>query len=813
MCNKSNYKLLKVNKMKRTYLVLLGIGFCLINLQAQNQLTGTIKDRADGSPVPYATAALLRPDSTVITGVTTNDLGLFVLENVSDGDYILQVSFIGYEKEYRAVNVPAQRDLGDILIKEDAIGLDEVVVKGQRVVRMSDRFIVNLANDPTAVGRTGSEILNLAPGVFIQERDGSISINGKGGTKVYINERPLHLSGTDLIRYLQTIKAEDIIRIEILPNAGAEYDANITGGIIKITMKRQREDGMNGSVGISYSSAIDEDVSLFTPSLNLNFKHNKLTVQTMLNYDKRHHFEQVTEETEWTSSGRNISSNFDVPVTLNTGRARVSAVYDFNDKQSVGVEAYYFRDTRKNKSFADLVDTIPGNRTDVTSKFDGKLSTDFYSFSANYLWWYDNVGSWFLIKLDYLINEAEDNQNYWSEFRNNTVSNYDTTYRSNMLTDNKLYIASVDLLKRFNDHTWITIGGKYGRSEMDNKILYQYLNAPTWNEIEPYSSLNSFSENIAAGYAKFNSKISKISYSIGLRGEYTEALPWTNKSNDTEKQNYFKLFPSLNLMLPFDSEGNISLVFDYNRKIRRPTFANLNPFRLPGSEYTYIAGNPKLKPALSDDYSISLRLFHALNLTAGITDTKDAFGKVWISDPDAPGVIIQTTDNIAKSTSRYLVLSMPINPSEWWQININLNGRINTIEVFDDKRKINTFYGYMSNTFTLPNQFLLDLNGYYQSPFLEGSVKTTIDPNVNISLRKQFFEGKISTSIHVNNVFDIGTAKVEAVEKDFNKNLSARYSYREFGFSLRYNFQAGKNVNAKAVYTGANEEKVRLETK
>ena len=102
--------------------------WCMFTAMAQHQLAGIVKDKADGSPVPFATAVLLRPDSSAITGVMTGDDGKFVINNVATGDYLLQVSFIGYERFYRNVNVPSQSDLGDILLSESATRMQEVVV-------------------------------------------------------------------------------------------------------------------------------------------------------------------------------------------------------------------------------------------------------------------------------------------------------------------------------------------------------------------------------------------------------------------------------------------------------------------------------------------------------------------------------------------------------------------------------------------------------------------------------------------------------------------------------------------------------------
>ena len=85
--------------MKSKSIFIAIFSLCVFTATAQHQLSGTVKAGADGSSVPYATAALLRPDSTAVTGVITGDDGRFVLQNVAAGDYILQVSFKRNAKE------------------------------------------------------------------------------------------------------------------------------------------------------------------------------------------------------------------------------------------------------------------------------------------------------------------------------------------------------------------------------------------------------------------------------------------------------------------------------------------------------------------------------------------------------------------------------------------------------------------------------------------------------------------------------------------------------------------------------------------
>jgi len=595
-----------------------------------------------------------------------------------------------------------------------------------------------------------------------------------------------------------------------LPNAGAEYDASITGGIIKITLKKRRDDGMDGSAGVWCSFAPnDKDVSVFSPFFSMNYRINKLSLYAQLNYNNYRQVERLTEEVDMRTTDSNRKSNFSIPQTINMGQARIGGIYDLSDRQSLGLEVNYNNRLIKNINSSTLMDITDGNKTDVIGYYDGKYTNDNYSTSANYLLRLDSLGSMFKILLDYFHNQTDSKQNYNAEYSG--YVNFDSIYRSDMFTTNNTYAVTADLSHYFNEQTVLSGGVKYARNEMNNDILYENQEGTDWNKLEAYSSINSFSENISAIYGLFSSHIQKVSYSLGLRGEYTQASPWTNKTSETKTQEYFYLFPSVNVMLPLNN-GKHSLVATYKRTIQRPTFNDLNPFRVPASEYLYIAGNPKLQPALSNDASVSLNLFYKYNLTAGITSTKGAFGRVRITDPDAPGVIIQTTDNISRNTTWYLAINGSVNPTKWWQMYINMTGKRNSIDVLGDKYSINIFSGYMNNTFTLPKDFRLDISGFYQSPLLEGNIKMKLEnPEVNLTLRKQFLKNRLTASLFVNNIFDIGNDIIEVNEADFKQVLYDKDRFRTIGLSLSYNFQSGKKIQEKKVETGAAEEKARMQ--
>jgi hypothetical protein len=790
---------------RKICLLILSTVLLSVNVLSQVQINGQLVNEK-GEPVEFANIVLQSPDN--FFGAVSGEQGEFAMQ-VSAGNYSLKISVMGYEPMEKELSVEQNADLGKIILSLTAVEIGEVVVRANRIVRRSDRFIINLANDPTVFGKTGSDMLLLSPGVFLNERDGTVSINGKSGTRVMVNGRLLHEQGEELIRYLQTLKAEDILRIEILPSGGAGYDADIAGGVVSIALKRLRDDGMNGSAGVSYALAAGEDVFSLNPSYSMNYKNNRLSLYAMLNYDDKHTIEHATEHATFTDMDRNLQSSLELPITLRSGHVRIGGIYEVSERQSVGLELYTSRDGRNNSSYTDLTETTGDNRTDITSVYKGKNSINNRAASANYMLRIDSVGSLFKVLLDYHHSETDDRQDYRSEYRG--YLSHDSVYRSGMVTQNNLYAINADLELRLNARTTLGTGLKYTRNEMDNSILFEYEKEMLWNENGAYSSENAFAENIAAIYGVLSSRIGGVGYSVGLRGEYTHASPWTNKSEQTEVQRYFQLFPTVNFMIPVGKDGSHSLVVDYNRKIRRPSFSNLNPYRLPLSEYAFVEGNPRLHAALSNDFSVAMSLFNKYSLAVGVTDTKGSFNRISTADPDLPGVMILRVDNVARSTTWYVSVNVPLQIAPWWRINMNLSGRKNNIEIFGDRRTIHTMQGYMVHSFALPGNYSFDVDGFYLSPFLEGNVKTEIGSQVNASLRKQFFNKQLSGSFFVNNLFDTGTAKLYVNEDDFHRSVRSQYNFREFGVSLRYSFSAGKSVRVKKVETGAAEEKARLQ--
>ena len=199
-----------------------------------------------GQAVEYATVVLLK-GSDQVAGMATDDTGRFVLK-VPSGEYTLSVQYLGFDPVVRQVRVEENNDLGEIVMKSSTTRIEGVVVKAQLIRREADRFVVDVANAPAAIGKDGIELLERAPGVWID--DEKISINGKSGSKVYVNDRELRMEPEQLLTYLRSLRAEEIQKIEVVPTTGADYDADSSGGIIRITLRKRRENGLDGSLSM-----------------------------------------------------------------------------------------------------------------------------------------------------------------------------------------------------------------------------------------------------------------------------------------------------------------------------------------------------------------------------------------------------------------------------------------------------------------------------------------------------------------------------------------------------------------------------------
>lgn len=263
----------------RIYTLLVFLAICLSqgsNAFAQTSLSGKVTDGA--KTLPVATVSLLNSnDSSWIKTTLTDDTSGFSFKDVTAGKYLITATSIGYETAMLPVTLTAPGENNYvIMLHKQSTSLQEVTVAGKKpFIEMSlGKTVVNIESSPVTASTNALDLMRRLPGISV-DMNGNITMQGKKGVLVLIDDRPTYLSGDDLAAYLKTITADDAAQIELITQPGAKYDASGNTGIINIKLKRNKKQGLNGNVTLSYGNAVHFNRN---ESFLINYKKNKLSL-------------------------------------------------------------------------------------------------------------------------------------------------------------------------------------------------------------------------------------------------------------------------------------------------------------------------------------------------------------------------------------------------------------------------------------------------------------------------------------------------------------------------------------------------------
>ncbi len=763
--------------------------------------TGRVVDE-QGKPVEYATVVLLKGNEQIV-GMATDADGRFELK-VSPGDYTLQIQYLGLDPVRKEVRVETDNDLGDFVMRNSSTRIESVVVAAQLVRREADRFVVDVANAPAAIGKDGIELLEHAPGVWI---DGEkISINGKSGSKVYINDRELRMDNEQLLTYLRSLRAEEIQKIEVVPTTGADYDADSSGGIIRITLKKRRENGLNGSVAFSTSQS--DYTNTYNPSANINLHSGRIDVyasawgflgkNTMLS----------DENTAYNATDKSLKARSEATSNRRNYGINAGSVFEIDDKNSLGAEFEYWRNGSwgPTDTSTDLGDELL--TTNTRSRFDNHDYGNNYTATFNYIHKLDTLGSTLKLLADYTRRDSDSGNDNSSRITTPGAADIDSVYRDAATSIYNVATATLALEKHVSPRWTLKAGAKYTFNDMHNKALYEYRNAGEWLRNEEQSYTVNYTENIAAAYATASAQLGRWSLVAGLRGEYTH----THGKGGDVRQDYFSLFPNANISYALSQEKGYSMILQYARTIERPRFWCLNPQRSQISDYTYQTGNPSLDPAFQNDLNLTVVFAHKYTLTGGVQIVDGEIQQTMLADPADPDMLCIAWVNFDTTTSFYATANLPFQPTKWWQMNVNATylRRGQRVEQHGAQQYFNWGFANISNTFTLPARFFIDLAYSYQSRIDLGNVWIMPDHFLNAGIKKRFGD-RFILSFSARNLLNRGQ-RVGAAGDGFVRTvkISQAWGKTQYRFGVTWNFKSGKAFQKKSVEAGSEEEKKRL---
>ena len=194
---------------------------------------GTVVDSASGSPISYASVAIINNRSnTIMTGGITNKDGEFHIKEIALGRHKVLIEYIGYKKvelgPYTFMPFGGNQteyNLETISLTQTTLQMAGVDVEGERplFIQTAEKRVFNVEKNSLSTGGNAIDALRQVPGVEV-DPDDNISLRGSSRVNLMIDGKPSSIAGGDVKSLLQSIPSANIADIEVMTNPGAKYD-------------------------------------------------------------------------------------------------------------------------------------------------------------------------------------------------------------------------------------------------------------------------------------------------------------------------------------------------------------------------------------------------------------------------------------------------------------------------------------------------------------------------------------------------------------------------------------------------------------
>ncbi|MGG5506912.1 MULTISPECIES: TonB-dependent receptor domain-containing protein [unclassified Myroides] len=758
-------------------------------LFSQSKITGQIFD-AESNPIEFATINLQTHHNTLVKTEFSDENGKFEIEEKT-GIYFLEISYLGNSLYTKNINLTENIDLGIIAV-DNSIKLDGIVItKDKKLIEKKiDRLVFNVENSVTATGGDVLDILKITPRIKVQ--NDQISMIGKSGMSVMIDDRMTYLSGSDLANYLRTLKSDEIKSIEVITNPPAKYSAEGNSGIINIVTKKQRQDEWNATLRSTYQQAT---YATGLGGAGFNFKKNKITLSSNLNYTNGSNApieNNTIDYSNITWKEKNKRRDFSKSVS-----ARVGLDYKISNKISTGFIYNYSHSTPEIRDNATTTLFSPEtNFVDSLIITKAKNERKRISNNLNYHFIYDidTLGRKLSFDFDFFNFKLNSNRVFQTNNYYNDFTPIENSYSS---ADNKgiqkitNYSFNLDIEHPF-DWAHLNYGGRLSYINTNNNFEYYDLTSGVPIFDTSQSNQFKYKENTQAVYFSAQKEISeKWEAKIGLRIENTQLKGNSITLNQENESKYTKLFPTA--YLSFVPNDNHSFSLNYNKRINRPNYNLLNPFKWIASPYSYSEGNPYLQPSFSNNIELEYIFKENYITTLYFSHTDDGFEQTAILDAETN--IQQTTPlNFIINKTFGFNQTIILKPLKW--LNINFFGDVyysstdSKIPVTLDYLKGWNGFFSISNDLILNKEktFMLNLSYNYTAKGVDNLDYNTSYNQLNASLRALFLEKKLVISLYANDIFSSNRPIYTTYSHNIKNSFRNYYDERFFRLSAVYNF-------------------------
>lgn len=774
-------------------------------------ISGRVTDNS-GNPVDLATVRLIRitEGNTEATNALENVVnstysemdGSYFFSDVPAGTYKVSVSLLGHSIEYS----------DPIIIKSDtkmfpgvnfklnmtSNTIETVTVTAERplVQRKPDMLVVNVENSPIAAGNSALEVLQRSPGVTM-DKDDNISLMGKQGVMVMIDGKPSQLSSSQLADFLRNTDANTIRSIELITNPSSKYDAAGSSGIINIVLKKNRLEGTTGSVSVAAGYGMNRRSN---SSLNLSHKTEKFNAYGTVSY-----------------MNNGLGQNIDIDRTImNGGVGTVMSQASVIDRisRSVNYRAGLDYHTSSRNTMSLLVSGYDGNNdmgnnawTSISTLNAGLDSNLNSTTNGKYLYGNKNIN----FNNQFRINEEGRNLTLdvdVSRYKSDATTNYSNTFylpngdlkgnpllsRSFTPTTIDIRTAKLDYVHPLSEKATFETGFKYSWIESDNNMLNELFSNGTWIPDLTRNNHFVYDEHISAAYAVYKDKFGKLGVQAGLRAEYTINNGNSVTLSNKVKQDYLDLFPTL--FLNYDASDDHQFGLSYSKRINRPHYQFLNPFKYFLDQYTYSAGNPYLKAEYAHAFEGSYSLKSKYHLSLGYSITNDVILESMGQDNETKiGYVMR--DNVAKQKQFYANLNVPIKITRYWNTNTNVTGFYLGFEGMMNNAMLDQgqFAAELmhNHSFKINPDLNLETTLNYQTPLVYSLYHIGNEWGVDLGASYSIMNKKGSLRLSATDVFNTRQQNIRTNHSDLNVKIFQKHDTRVVRLTFTYNFGNMKN--------------------
>ncbi len=790
---------------------------CPLGILAQKSsvnVSGTIKDKVSNETLPFVNVVLKKSaDSSFVSGTISNDNGLFTILDAKPGDYLLEVTYIGYRKYSSPLFIGSNSefiDLGSILLEEDVQQLNEVVVTAQQdaVTGTMDKKTFSVDDNVSQSGGSVLQAMNNLPGVTTQ--DGQVQLRGNDQVVVLIDGKQTAITGFGNQNGLDNIPASAIEKIEIINNPSAKYDANGNAGIINIVLKKEEQKGLNGKVGLSTGLGAlwvrkenlpgirpqYQATPKINPSLSLNYRKKKINL--FLQADNLY--------TETLNKNEFVTRTYDDGTVINQQLKRnrntnfftSKAGFDWfmDDHNTLTVSGFFSQESIKDYGDQPFFNGNDGTNQRLWQFLEDEVLTAAMA-SLAYEHKFQQPGHKLNVGFNYTF-DREDEKYFFT----NTLPTYTTDESFFLIADQKVTDFTLDYTRPMK-HGLLETGLKFRRRTIPTDMQF---NPSASNSVLDTGAdgLATYKETIPAVYGNYTYEVKKLEAEIGLRVEYVDLQYDVDPNHNTYKSNgyeYFQPFPNARLTYKINDRNKLSAF--YNRRVDRPDEVDIRIFPKYDDAEIIKVGNPALRPQFTNSLELGYKNGWDKGYFYGAAYHRLSDGTITrvATTVNTTNLIYNISQNAGKSYNTGIEVVISQELSDRINMNLNLNGYYNQIdaftvvnqypventftadqqEIYSGNIKLNTKFKFCKNTEA-------QLTAIYLAPDIipQGTIDSRF--SLDFGIKKVIQNGKGELFLNATDLLNTMVIRKEISGNNFSYTSTDYYETQVIRFGYSYKF-------------------------